>query len=135
MEVQDVASEPSLDDAKASADAKAKLDPKLKVDAKAKADAKLKVDARPNANIVGSSAGDLGEEARLVTAARTALVAGDAARALSLVQATRKLGARSLEPEELGLEARALRALGRADEAAAAELVLRRRYPDHALAR
>jgi hypothetical protein len=51
------------------------------------------------------------------------------------VQATHKLRSRSLEPEELGLEARALRALGRADDAAAAELVLRRRYPDHALAR
>ena len=82
-----------------------------------------------------TSGGDLGEEARLVTAARRALVSGDAALALSLVQATRKLGTRSLEPEELGLEARALRALGRADEAAVAELVLRRRYPDHALAR
>ena len=70
-----------------------------------------------------------------MTAARAALMAGDAARALSLVQTTRKLGARSLEPEELGLEARALRALGRADDAAATELVLRRRYPDHALAR
>ena len=78
---------------------------------------------------------DLAEEARLVTAARRALVAGDPARALSLVQTTRKLGARSLEPEELGLEARALRALGRADDAAATELVLKRRYPDSALAR
>jgi len=78
---------------------------------------------------------DLAEEARLVTAARTALVAGEAARALLLVQATRKLGARALEPEELGLEARALRALGRADDAAATELVLRRRYPESALAR
>lgn len=78
---------------------------------------------------------DLAEEARLVTAARTALVAGEAARALSLVQATRKLSARALEPEELGLEARALRALGRADDAAATELVLRRRYPESALAR
>lgn len=78
---------------------------------------------------------DLTEEARLVTEARRALVGGDPARALAMVQATRKLGSRSMEPEELGLEARALRALGRADEAAATELVLRRRFPDHALAR
>jgi hypothetical protein len=70
-----------------------------------------------------------------VTAARAALMAGDPARALALVQTTRKWGTRSLEPEELSLEARALRALGRADDAAVTELVLRRRYPDHALAR
>jgi hypothetical protein len=47
----------------------------------------------------------------------------------------RRLATRALEPEELGLEARALRALGRADEAAAAELRLKNRFPDHALAR
>ena len=88
-----------------------------------------------NANAPADPSSDLAEEARLVTAARNALMAGDPARALSLVQGTRKLSARSLEPEELGLEARALRALGRADDAAATELVLRRRYPDHALAR
>lgn len=82
----------------------------------------------------GAGLSDLGEEARLVTAARAALVAGDPARALRLVQGTRKLSARALEPEELGLEARALHALGRTDDAAATELVLKRRYPDHALA-
>jgi hypothetical protein len=78
---------------------------------------------------------DLDEEARLVTAARSALLSGDPARALSLVRTTRKLSARVLEPEELGLEARALHALGRTDEAAATELVLRQRHPDHALSR
>ena len=93
------------------------------------------VPSAPSPDANAGAASDLGEEARLVTAARNALVAGDAARALALVQGTRKLSARSLEPEELGLEARALRALGRADDAAATELVLRRRYPDHALAR
>jgi hypothetical protein len=80
-------------------------------------------------------ASDLAEEARLLTEARAALVRGDGAKALSLVQATRRLATRSLEPEELGLEARALRALGRADEAAATELALKRRFPDSALAR
>ncbi|MDB4936740.1 MAG: hypothetical protein JWP87_3712 [Labilithrix sp.] len=98
------------------------------------ADANAASSALANAS-AASPAGDLAEEARLVTAARTSLMTGDATRALSLLQATRKLSTRSLEPEELGLEARALRALGRADEAAATELVLRRRYPDHALAR
>jgi hypothetical protein len=78
---------------------------------------------------------ELTEEARLVTDARAALVLGDPERALALVRSTRRLSTRALEPEELGLEARALRALGRADEAAATELLLRRRFPAHALAR
>jgi hypothetical protein len=108
--------------------------------AKASVAAKAATEARASAAVGGSeaaggAASDLAEEARLVTAARTALVAGDAPRALALVQGTRKLSARALEPEELGLEARALRAMGRADDAAATELVLRRRYPDHALSR
>jgi hypothetical protein len=103
--------------------------------AKALADAKAVASAQPEVTPRADAPSDLAEEARLVTAARTALVAGDAAHALVLVQATRKLGARALEPEELGLEARALRALGRADDAAATELVLRRRYPESALAR
>jgi hypothetical protein len=80
-------------------------------------------------------ASDLATEAGLITAARTALVAGDASRALVLVRTTRQLPTRALLPESLSLEARALQALGRADEAAAVELALRRAYPDHALAR
>jgi len=123
------------DDENAAESAKVKADAKAKADARAAAAAKANGTSAASTRGGSGAAGDLGEEARLVTAARNALVAGDAARALSLVQATRKLGSRSLEPEELGLEARALRALGRADEAAVAELVLRRRYPDHALAR
>ena len=111
----------------------ASVDAKADADAKASADTSAGAKARTSAG--GASGGDLAEEARLVTAARAALMAGDAARALVLVQTTRKLATRSLEPEELGLEARALRALGRADDAAVTELVLRRRYPDHALAR
>ena len=55
--------------------------------------------------------------------------------ALRLVKDAHKCGARALEPEELGLEVRALRALGRTDDAAATELVPRRRYPEHALSR
>ena len=105
--------------------------------AKVEAEALARAEALSKAEALAKSEppSDLAEEARLVTAARSALMAGDPARALSLVQATRKLSARALEPEELGLEARALRAVGRADDAAATELVLRRRYPDSALAR
>lgn len=82
-----------------------------------------------------NQASALAEEARLVTDARRALVRSEPERALALVRRTHVLAARSLEPEELGLEARALRALGRTDEALATELALRRRFPGHALAR
>jgi hypothetical protein len=80
-------------------------------------------------------ASQLAEEARLVTEARSALLSSDPARALALVRMTHKLSVRALEPEELVLEARALRALGDADGAAATELRLRRRFPDHSAAR
>ncbi|MBS2014652.1 MAG: hypothetical protein JST00_17320 [Deltaproteobacteria bacterium] len=116
-----VASAKAVDDA-ASADERS-----------ARPDASSRVS--PPANPRTDVSSDLAEEARLVTEARKALVSGDAARALAMVHATRRLASRSMEPEELGLEARALRALGRTDEAAATELVLRRRFPDHALAR
>lgn len=78
---------------------------------------------------------DFAEEARLVSEARSALVAGDPSRALAVLQKTHTFRRRSLEPEELGLEARALHALGRTDEAAAKDFALRRQYPDSALAR
>jgi hypothetical protein len=77
----------------------------------------------------------LAEEARLVTEARSALLRGEAERALTLVRSTRRLPVRALEPEELGLEARALRALGRSDEALAAELRLKSKFPNHSLSR
>lgn len=77
----------------------------------------------------------LAQEARLVTEARSALLRGEAERALSLVKSTTKLPVRALEPEELNLEARALRALGRSDEALATELRLKSKFPNHSLAR
>ena len=132
------------DDARGrEASANANANASASAGANANANAGAGAGANANANAGGATdgarggggAGDLAEEARLVTAARTALMAGDPARALTLVQNTRKLGTRFLEPEELGLEARALRALGRADDAAVTELLLRRRYPDHALAK
>lgn len=80
-------------------------------------------------------ASDLSMEAKLVSDARAALVRGEADLALALVKRTHRLATRALEPEELGIESRALRSLGRVDEAAAIDLLLKRRFPDSALAR
>ncbi len=94
---------------------------------------------RPAATARAAESGEPGDalshEADLVSRARTALRAGDASTALTLARRARSEGARALEPEEMKLEARALRALGRADEAAAVEVALRLRHPGHALAR
>jgi hypothetical protein len=78
---------------------------------------------------------DLGREAWLLADARTALARGDAAGALRSVHATLGVPNRQLVPEELALEAKALRALGRSDEAAAVESSLRTRFPDSPLVR
>lgn len=91
--------------------------------------------ARADSALVADEASALAEEARLVTEARAALVRGEPGTALALARSTHRLGARALEPEELALEARALRALGRTDEALATELTLRRRFPSHTLSR
>jgi hypothetical protein len=72
-------------------------------------------------------------EASLVSDARSALRRGDAQMALTLVRQTSSLPSRELEPEELSLEASALRALGQNDEAIITEMRLRLRFPDHAL--
>jgi hypothetical protein len=78
---------------------------------------------------------DLAREASLLGSARAALVRGDADAALRAVHATLGVRNRQLVPEELALEAQALRALGRGDEAAAVESRLRARFPESALAR
>ncbi len=85
----------------------------------------------PNAD----PASDLSMEAKLVSDARAALMRGEPDLALALVKRTHRLATRALEPEELGIESRALRSLGRVDEAAAIDLLLKRRFPDSALAR
>ncbi len=77
----------------------------------------------------------LERESLLVSEARGALVRGDARAALSAVHAAQALDSHALDPEELSLEARALRAMGSTDAADAVESRLRTRYPDHALAR
>jgi hypothetical protein len=74
-------------------------------------------------------------EANLVAEARGALMRGDAEGALVAIRAASRARLRALEPEELSLEAQALRTLGRTDEAVAQEIMLRKRFPDHALAR
>jgi hypothetical protein len=74
-------------------------------------------------------------EASLITEARAALVNGDALTALRKARTARALPARQLVPEELTVEAQALRALGRDSEAAGIDQALRAQYPESALAR
>jgi hypothetical protein len=78
---------------------------------------------------------DLAREASLLAQARAALARGDAPAALHTVHATLGIGARQLVPEELAIEAQALRALGRTEDAAAVEARLRARFPESGLAR
>jgi hypothetical protein len=77
----------------------------------------------------------LAREATLVSEARGALMRGQADTALGALRATELLPSRAMEPEELSLEARALRALGRGPEADFVEGQLRARFPDNALSR
>jgi hypothetical protein len=74
-------------------------------------------------------------EAALVAEARGSLVRGDALGALRTIRAASGLRQRALEPEELSIESRALRAMGRDTEAAGVDAELRSRFPDHALSR
>jgi hypothetical protein len=76
----------------------------------------------------------LAREASLVAAARSALSHGRPRAALATIRATHALRARQLAPEELAVEAQALRALGLSDDADAVELSLKVRYPESALA-
>jgi hypothetical protein len=77
----------------------------------------------------------LEREASLVAAARSALLKGDPQRALDRIRAARAIPSGVLAPEELALEAQALRASGRAGQADSAEAKLRSDYPESALAR
>jgi hypothetical protein len=77
----------------------------------------------------------LTHEASLVAAARSALAGGNAREALRLVRSARSMPAPQLVPEELTVEAQALRALGNADEARGVDSALHSQYPDSALAR
>ncbi|HEY3818863.1 MAG TPA: hypothetical protein VGL81_16945 [Polyangiaceae bacterium] len=77
----------------------------------------------------------LAREASLVVEGREALERGDPQGALRAIHAARMLPSHQLGPEELAVEARALRALGRDDQAREVDSTLRRRFPDSALAR
>lgn len=77
----------------------------------------------------------LAREAQLVSEARSALGRGDTARALEAVRAARALPSHQLAPEEMAVEAQALRALGRAGEADTVDEALRVQFPESALAR
>ena len=78
---------------------------------------------------------ELAREAELVAEARGAVMRGEAATALNALRAAMALPAHAMEPEELSLEVRALRELGRLDDANAVDARLRAKFPDHALAR
>jgi hypothetical protein len=77
----------------------------------------------------------LEREAQLVSEARGALGRGDARRALQAVRAARALPSHQLAPEELAVEAQALRAQGRTGDAKEVDETLRTQFPESALAR
>ncbi len=84
---------------------------------------------------VASGQDSLSREVALVAEARGELLRGDASRALATIRVARSLKVRQLEPEELALEVRALRALDRTEEADRVDAKLRADFPEHALAR
>lgn len=71
----------------------------------------------------------LAHEAALVGEARRELLTGDPAAALKSARAARSLEVRQMDPEEMGIEVKALRALGRDTEADRVESQLRTMYP------
>jgi hypothetical protein len=77
----------------------------------------------------------LAREAAFVAEAHAALLHGDPNGALGAIASARAVATPQLVPEELAVEAQALRALGRTDEANANEVTLRLLYPESALAR
>jgi hypothetical protein len=77
----------------------------------------------------------LAREASMLAEARNALIRRDALSALQIVRGIRALPARQLVPEELAVEAQALRALGLNDDANAVDVTLRSRFPDSVLGR
>jgi hypothetical protein len=74
-------------------------------------------------------------EAALVGEARSQIALGQPASALTLLDAAAMGPSHNLEPETLVLRVRALRSLGRDREAEQVETTLKRRYPEHFLAR
>lgn len=92
----------------------------------------------PHANAAVAAATDsdtLALEASSLAEARGALARHDAVLALQIVRGLRALPGRQLVPEELAVEAQALRGLGLDDDASAVEARLRVRFPDSVLGR
>jgi len=77
----------------------------------------------------------LGREASLVAQAHAALLGGNPHAALRAIRAARLLPSHVLEPEELSVEAQALRGLGHDDQARGVDSTLKREFPESALAR
>jgi hypothetical protein len=77
----------------------------------------------------------LEREALLLTRARAAVTRGDGATAMAEVRAAMSVPGRQLIPEELSIESKALRLLGRAREADHLDSDLRSGFPESALAR
>ncbi len=77
----------------------------------------------------------LAYEASLIAEARGALADGDARSALRAIRAAGALPSRQLVPEELAVEAQALRSLGRSADAKDVGDMLKKRFPESALAR
>ncbi|HEX7604627.1 MAG TPA: hypothetical protein VF316_23575 [Polyangiaceae bacterium] len=80
----------------------------------------------------GPPADPMEREARLVAEARAALLRGDPATAVTKVHAAQALPVRQMEPEELRVLAKALRALGDDKGASRAQTELVMRYPGEA---
>lgn len=83
----------------------------------------------------GGESDTLAREASALAEARGALARRDALAALQIVRSLRALPGRQLVPEELAVEAQALRGLGLNEDANAVETRLRARFPDSVLGR
>jgi hypothetical protein len=77
----------------------------------------------------------LAREASLLASARNALAQRDALTALQIVRGLSSLPSRQLMPEEMAVEAQALRGLGLADQANALDATLHAKFPDSVLGR
>jgi len=88
-----------------------------------------------NPSPAGTEGDALAREASSLAEARAALARRDALSALQIVRSLRALPARQLIPEELAVEAQALRGLGLDDDASEVEAHLRVRFPDSVLGR
>jgi hypothetical protein len=93
--------------------------------------------APPLAARAASSAQDdaLAREASLLASARNALARRDALTALQIVRGLSSLPSRQLVPEEMAVEAQALRGLGLAAQGDAVDATLHAKFPDSVLGR